>query len=41
MFEEKGPKYPMSLKYLDIPYMYARTERGMDFIDALADTSIR
>lgn len=31
----------MSLKYLDIPYMYARTERGMDFIDALADTSIR
>ena len=27
--------------YLDIPYMYARNPRGMDFIEALADNSKR
>ena len=31
----------MQLNYLDIPYMYARTERGMEFIQALVDDSIR
>ena len=41
LFDKTGPKYPMQLTYLDIPYMYARTERGMEFIQALVDDSIR
>ena len=36
MFDRKGMKHPMKLSYLDIPYMYTQTERGMDFIYALA-----
>ena len=37
IFEDSGSKYPMNLFYMDIPYMYDNTERGREFMQALAD----